>query len=223
MIKPKPNRNKKKELLDPVSKLLEFLDDNLPNFLNEFPYKKKNVKSLNENSLTEALVFFLMNKARTEGFSFMQQVTQEGKRTVDIGVFLFGNRLNYIFCFEAKFLPHSPFDYVTGEYAAIKRFKANEHGLNNSIDKIPLSQNGIIAYVKSGSFDDHFLTINNQIQKIALKYCQNPDKFGLNWYYSEQLEKIYFSPMAKLISRHPRKNAHDVSLYHFWISFYKIM
>ena len=46
----------------------------------------------------------------------MQQSTQEGKRTVDIGVFLFGNQLNYIFCVEAKFLPHSPFDYVTGEY-----------------------------------------------------------------------------------------------------------
>jgi len=221
MSKPTPNKKKKKEIVDPVSKLLEFLDDNLPNFLNEFPHDRKNVNSMSENSLTEALVFFLINKARTEGFSFMQQTTQEGKRTVDIGVFLFGNQLNYIFCIEAKFLPHSPSDYVTGEYAAIKRFKANEHGLNNSIEQTPLSQNGIIAYVKSGTFDEHFLMINEKIQKVASTYSQKPDEFGLNWYNSEQLEKIYLRSIAKLISNHPRKKVSYVSLYHFWISIHK--
>ena len=218
MNKPKPTKKQKKEIVDPVSKLLAFMDYNLPKFLSEFPLDKKNLNSMPENILTEALVFFLINKVRNEGFSFMQQTTQEGKRTVDIGVFLFGNKLNYIFCIEVKFLPHSPFDYVTGEYAAIKRFKANEHGLNNSIERIPLSQNGIIAYVKSGTFDEHFLKINEKIQKIALKYSQNPDEFGLIWHNSEQLKEIYFRSIAKLMSKHPRKKASYVSLYHFWIS-----
>lgn len=221
MSKPTPNRKKKKEIVDAIAKLLAFMDDNLPKFLNEFPHNKKKAHSMNENTLTEALVFFLVNTARTEEFSFMQQTTQEGKRTVDIGVFLFGNQLNYIFCIEAKFLPHSPFDYITGEYAAIKRFKANEHGLNNSIEKIPLSQNGIIAYVKSGTFDEHFLRINEKIQELALKHSLITDEFGLTWDNSEQLEKIYFRSIAKLISKHTRKKASYVSLYHFWIYIHK--
>lgn len=214
MNKPHPIKKQKKEIVAPLSKLLKFIDDNLPNFLREFPHNVINISCMSEDILTEALVSFFVNN--TEDFSFMTQATQ-GKRKVDIGVFLRGNNLNYIFCIEAKFLPHSPFDYVTGEYAAIKRFKANEHGLNNSIEKIPLSQNGIIAYVTSGTFEKHFIKINKEIQKISNNHSQKPDEFGLKWNNSEQLEKIYFNSIGKLFSKHPRKQTSDVSLHHFWI------
>ncbi|MCP4371975.1 MAG: hypothetical protein GY797_28230 [Deltaproteobacteria bacterium] len=217
MSKPNPTKKQKKEIVSPVFKILSFLATNLPDFWEFFPYDKTNTNSMGEDELTEALVFFLTNKSRAEDFSFMPQAIQKGRRTVDIGVFLFGNRLSYIFCIEAKFLPHSPFDYITGEYAAIKRFKAMQHGVNNSIDNIPLPQNGIIAYVKSGTFEKHFIKINEEIRKIANKHSQKPDDFGLTWNISEQLKKIYFKSIAKLFSIHPRQKASNLELYHFWV------
>jgi len=215
--KPNPTKKQKKEIVNPVSKLLAIMDNNLPNFLKYLPYNKDTISAMEEDKLTEELGRFFLNKVHTEGFLFMPQPNQEKRRKVDIGVFLAGNNSEYIFCIEAKFLPHSPLDYVTGEYAAIKRFKAIEHGLNNSIGKIPLSQNGIVAYVKSGTFEKHFIQINKQIRKIAKNYSQKTDKFGLIWNDSEQLEKIYFKSIAKLISQHPRLRSSDVKLYHFWI------
>ncbi len=217
MNKPNPTKKQKKEIVNPViSKLLSFIDDNLPDFIKCFPYDKTNISRMGEDVLTEALVFFLVNRARTENFSFMQQPTQEGRRKVDIGIFLFGNNLNYIFCIEAKFLHPSPFDYVTGEYAAIKRFKANEHGLNNSIEKKPRPQNGIVAYMKSDTFKDHLIRINEKIKELSDNHSQKTDNFGLD--KSEQLEKIYFKSIGKLFSKHPRQKASDdVILHHFWI------
>lgn len=83
MTEPKPTKKQKKEIVDPISKLLAFMEYNLPKFFSEFPLNKNNINSIPENILTEALVFFFINKVRREGFSFMQQTTQEGKRTVE--------------------------------------------------------------------------------------------------------------------------------------------
>ena len=217
MRKPKPIKKTKKDIV--VSKLIPFIADNLPNFIKSLHYDKTIIGRMGENRLTARLVSFLDNKSRIKNlnFSFMHQAPQNGGRMVDIGVGLLGNRLNYIFCIEAKFLPHSPFDYVTGKYAGIKRFKAMEHGLNNDVDKIPLPQNGIVAYIKSGTFEKHIIKINQKIQKIANNHSQKPDVFGLTWDDSEQLEKNNFNSIGKLFSKHPRQKASDVSLYHFWI------
>jgi len=219
MNKPNPTKKQKKEISDSVFKLLAIMDNNLPEFLKSLPYDKKTVSSMEEDKLTEELVRFFLNKVHIEGFLFMSQPIQKGRRKVDIGVFLAGNNSEYIFCIEAKFLRlrHSSFDYVTGEYAAIKRFKAKEHGLNNSIEKVPLPQNGIVAYVKSGTFKDHFIKINEKIKKLSENHSHKQDEFGSTWNKSEQLEKIYFKSIAKLFSIHPRPKTTDVSLYHFWI------
>ncbi|OQY35102.1 MAG: hypothetical protein B6I38_01820 [Anaerolineaceae bacterium 4572_5.1] len=193
------------------------MDGNLPEFLESFPYDKTNIGCMGEDVLTVALVFFLINRSKNLNFVFMPQVPQKGRRTVDIGVFLFGSDANCIFCIEAKFLPHSPFDYVTGEYAAIKRFKAMEHGLKNSVDKIPLPQNGIIAYVKSGAFKEHLGKINKTIQGLSNTHFQAPDEFKLTWAKSEQLDEVYFNSIGRLYSKHPRQKTSDISLHHFWI------
>ena len=147
----------------------------------------------------------------------MAQPKQAGRKKVDIGIGLHGGHGNYIFCIEAKNLP-TP-EYVTGNGGAIKRFKKCEHGLSgsNPISGKPLPQNGIVAYVKSGTFEKHFIKINKKIQEIANNHSQKPDAFGLTWDDSEQLEKNYFNSIGKLFSKHPRQKASDVSLYHFWI------
>ena len=217
MRKPNPINKQKKDIVCPVSKLFSFLNNNLPEFVKNFPYDKTKIGGMKEDVLTEALIFFLMNRSCTEKFSFMSQATQEGRRTVDVGVYLFGSNLKFIFCIEAKFLPHSPANYVTGEYAAIKRFKAKQHGLNNSVDKEPLPQSGIIAYVTSGTFHDHLRKINTNIQELSIAYGQKQDEFQLTWSKSEQLEEVYFNSTGRLSSKHPRQNTSNIHLHHFWI------
>ena len=82
----------------------------------------------------------------------------------------------------------------------------------------PLPENGIIAYVRSGTFEKHLSTINRNILKNATNYGTKPDEFGLTWNQDEQLQQIYFrTTMAKLISTHYRQKASEVLLYHFWI------
>ena len=205
-----------------VEDLISFIEKVSESFTNSVPFKTQYSQDSDEDHLTELLVWHCIEEDN-ENYAFIPQTKQKGKRKVDIGIGLRGGRGSYIFCIEAKFLPHSPFDYVTGEYAAIKRFKAMEHGINNSVDKIPLPQSGIIAYVKSGTFEKHLLKINREIQKVADKYSQKPDDFGQNWNLSEQLEKIYFKSIAKLLSKHPRKKASDVTLYHFWVHIPQIL
>jgi hypothetical protein len=216
MSKFKPVNRFKRKLNNPVSILLDFINSVLPEFVKNFPFEAGIIK-MNEDALSEALVFFLLNRARTENFSFISQPNQKGRRKVDIGVFLFGNNLNYLFCIEVKLLPHPRFDYVTGENAAIKRFKANEHGLNNCDEKIPLPQSGIIAFVKSGNFEKHKININEKIQTLATTHSQKNDEFGLTWNNSEQLVKVYFNSIGRLSSKHPRKDNSEINLHHFWI------
>ena len=115
MRKPNPINKQKKKISCPVSKLLSFVNTSLPEFVEKFPYDKTKIGCMNEDVLTEALIIFFQHRSRTENSSFMQQATQEGRRTVDGAVYLYGNNVKFIFCIEAKFLPHSPPDYVTVE------------------------------------------------------------------------------------------------------------
>jgi len=62
MRKPNPIKKQKKEIVSPVFKLLSFIDDNLPKFLESFPYDKTNIGCMGEDALTEALVFFLLDR-----------------------------------------------------------------------------------------------------------------------------------------------------------------
>jgi len=115
--------------------------------------------------------------------------------------------------------PNNKFSFETqaGEYAAIKRFKCGQHGLSNrNPGKAKLlSENAIVAYSKSGTFDKHLTKINSKISKLAAK--ATPDKFGLTWYKYEQLQKIHFNNTAKLKSTHPRVDGSEVVLHHFWV------
>ena len=110
-----------------------------------------------------------------------------------------------------------PKDYVTGEYAAIKRFRLGQHGLSHRNPKIAkyLPQNAIVAYSKSSTFENHLSLINKKIPKLAKR--TSPDKFGLMWSDMEHLQKIKFSTSARLKSEHQRINKPNVILHHFWV------
>lgn len=196
--------------------LLKKLEALIPVFPNADIFQQIDENS-DEDHYTELLIKFL-DKNTPSRFKFFNQATQKksGKKakTVDIGIYLSYDELfNYIFCIEAKYLPTN--NYVTGESAAIKRFRKCEHGLSNRNPKIgkPLPENGIVAYLKSGNFETHQTKINQKI--INLSKDNQTDKFGLKWHASEQLQKTKLD--YKFISDHSRINAKNVKLHHFWV------
>jgi hypothetical protein len=216
MNRPKPvNRGPDKTIID----LLIFIEKGVETFTNSSPFKNQYHGNSDEDHLTEILVCHYQetNRHHSENYLIMNQPKQKNKRKVDIGFGLHSGARNYLFCIEAKILPTR--EYVTSNTGAIKRFKKCEHGLSSSNPNTrkPLSYSGIVAYVKSGTFDEHFLKINEKILENVRKFSQQPDEFDLTWHDSEQLNKVNFSPFAKLLSRHPRQEAPDIRLYHFWI------
>lgn len=203
-----------------VVELITILEQTISLFYNSAIFKRDIFEGSTEDHYTETLIKFL-EEEKTKRFSFKPQVLQKERRTCDIGVHLKADSEFYIFCIEAKFLPHSPNDYVVGEYAAIKRFKKSEHGLSsfNPNKSYPLSENAIVAYVKSGNFEDHFEKINNEIQELSNQFSSTKDKFGLIWHESEKLTPKYPSQNDKYESKHKRINYPNstVQLHHFWV------
>lgn len=198
-----------------VKELMLELDSLIPIFVNSSIFERDIYEDSDEDHYTETLIKYLENEKPSSRFSFKPQATLLHRRSTDIAVHLKADSEHYIFNIEAKFLP--PKDYVTGEYAAIKRFKCCQHGLSSrhpSKVKI-LPQNAIIAYSKSGRFEQHLTSINEKILKLSNE--TKPDKFGLRWYKSEKLKKIYFKTTAKLKSKHKRIDKSEVILHHFWV------
>jgi hypothetical protein len=215
----KPIKSKKSKK-DSVETLLMLLEKNLSNFTTSKIFEERNREGITENELTSALRFFLENCNKQEKlrFTFETQAVQPESRTADIGVQLLGNHTssgNYIFLLEAKFLPYSHNDYVIGEYAAIKRFKAIQHGYNNPIGEEKLEVSGIIAYVQKHDFVYHFNKINTKIADLISGI--QPDKDSLTWQTTELLQKIYFNEIAKLVSEHTRIDNSKITLHHFWV------
>lgn len=199
-----------------VELLLQKLETLIPVFPKSTIFQQIDENS-DEDHHTEILIKFL-DKHTPNYFKFFNQASQKKSkkkaRTVDIGIYLSYDELcNYIFCIEAKYLPTS--NYVTGDSAAIKRFKKCEHGLSNTNSKIgkPLSENAIIAYVKAKAFTEHQTSINKKITQLSKS---GKDKFELIWSELEHLKNTTLE--YKFISNHPRTNAPNVKLYHFWVN-----
>lgn len=192
-----------------VSDLISYIEEKLPHFTDsqEFVNNLTKAKKKNENQNSESLCLYMTNKCNAK-YYFCREKTQWGAYTSDMGVYQ-GSIL--IFTIEAKLLPtpkgtkkepRAEHEYVYGKGAGIQRFRDGVHGVDNQDN--PLSENGMIAYIKENDFEYWLSKINQWISDAQ-------------WNKSEQLEKIYFKTIAKLFSKHPRQNASEVSLYHFWI------
>lgn len=207
-LKTSSNDSDLKELLEELNKLI-------PKFVTSSIYKRDIFEGSDENHYTETLIKYFEAENINSRFSYKQQTSLPNRRSMDIGVHLKANSEHYIFNIEAKFLP--PKDYVTGEYAAIKRFKSNQHGLSNrNPEKCKLLlQSAILAYDKTDEFEKHLKKINSIIEKLAKN---SVDKFGLNWTKSEQLEKVYINSTAQLKSNHLRIDNSSILLHHYWVN-----
>lgn len=206
-----------------VLQLIQELEELVGDFAHSDTFKRDIYEGSEEDHYTETLIKYFENVGKDNKvlnrFSFKPQVLQQNRRTCDIGVHLKVDNEHYIFCIEAKFLPHSPNDYVTGDYAAIKRFKCNQHGHSkrNPKESRLLPQNGIVAYVKSGEFKDHLGKINDKIIGLAKMYSTTTDKYNIIWQVSEKLVPKKSLKDGNHISKHTRIDGSELILHHFWV------
>lgn len=211
-----PKKNKKKGDYH-LQLLLEFLDKHISNFWIHSAHYTNDAQD--ENVYSEVLYHYFLH-LHSEHFSFTPQALQGDGRTVDLAVTRKGNehfhvKIEYLFCLEAKFLPTN--DYVTGKYAAIKRFKANQHGANNYFQQTPIKNGGIVAYVKSGSNSEHLSKINEKISDLHNAHALTPDSYGLLWASDELLTPKNLSQDDRYISKHLRIDNSEITLHHFWV------
>ena len=190
-----------------ISDLIKYIEETLPGFPNSQEFIDILKKKKNENQHSLSFCVYMANKAKSK-YSFIRENSQRGSYTIDIGIY---QGSNLIFTIEAKLLPtpkgtkkkpRAEHEYVYGKGAGIQRFRDGFHGVDNQDNS--LLHNGMIAYIKEKDFEYWFSKVNQWI-------------LDAQWGKSEQLEKIYFKTMAKLVSKHRRPNACDVKLYHFWI------
>lgn len=195
------------------SNLIEDLHSYLEGELPEFPHSKEFAENLikkkNENQHSSALCLYMTNRCGSR-YYFERETSQKGSSTIDIGVY-FGSTL--IYTIEAKVLPtpkgttknpRFPHEYVYGKGAGIQRFKDENHGVDHA--KNLLAESGMIAYIKEKDFNHWRTEVNGWIKDAS-------------WNADENLEVIYLKSVARLKSKHIRKNKSYISLYHFWIYF----
>lgn len=198
------NFSKNKSTTEPVVKLLEFIEKELPNFPGSNEFINILAKKKNENQHSLSFCAYMTNKCKSH-FYFARENSQYGSSTIDIGVYK-GSIL--FFTIEAKLLPipsdpdRNEYEYVYGSGAGIQRFKDCKHGLDNENNLLP--ENGLIAYIKDKDFEHWHTQINRWV-------C------NATWPENESLQKDYFNTIAKLNSTHKREDGTDVRLHHFWI------
>lgn len=187
--------------------LIEYIEKTLPIFPNSQEFVDILEKKENENQHSLSFCVYMTNKCKST-YYFSRENAQRGSYAIDIGIY---QGSNLIFTIEAKLLPtpkgikkkpRAKHEYVYGKSAGIQRFRDGFHGVDNQ-DK-PLFENGMIAYIKEKDFEYWYFKVNQWI-------------LDAQWSKTEQLEKIYFNSIGKLFSKHPRQNASDIKLHHFWI------
>lgn len=191
-----------------ILNLVEYIEKTLPGFPGSREFVDILEKKKNENQHSRAFCLYMIYKSKSKEYGFVPEIAQIGTHTIDIGIY---RGSNLIFTVEAKVLPtpkgtrkrpRAEHEYVYGKRAGIQRFRDGIHGVDDRNN--PLSENGMIAYIKEKDFEYWYFKVNQWI-------------LDAQWNKSEQLEKIYFNSIGKLFSKHPRPKASDVSLHHFWI------
>jgi len=205
-----------------ISKLLEFIEKNLPGF------SKKYINSdiRNEKSLNYKLTDYLNIRVRDVKLpllfrEYMEDPLIGNSPQVDVGTirtdFYTGKS---IFSFEAKRLNGKDIserrekEYVVGrlendkyiDSGGIERFKKNIHGQG-------LKHCGIIGYVQKKDFKYWYQKINSWIDELI-----NDRSHNLKWNNEDKLVKNYEKTVtAKYNSKHSRLKDGPISLTHLWV------
>ena len=167
-----------------ILNLIEYIERTLPDFPNSQEFVDILEKKKNENQHSLSFCVYMTNKCKST-YYFSRENAQKGSHTIDVGIY---QGSNLIFTIEAKLLPtpkgtklkpRSEHEYVYGKGSGIQRFRDGVHGVDNQDN--PLSENGMIAYIKEKDFEYWFSKVN---QWILMPNGTNPN--NLKKYISNQ-------------------------------------
>ncbi len=178
-----------------------------------------------ENELTESLTNYLADEARrgNQPFTFSNQPSAGGRRTVDFSARLYDEMLNTfalpaLTVFEAKRLPtpgsQREKEYVIGlekSYGGIQRFKLGKQGHGSGFQLVAM-----IGYIQKDTPDLWLNTINSWIVELA----ENTSEGSISWEQSETLAKLKKDKKAhtaRAISTHSRYAESNITIRHLWI------
>lgn len=188
--------------------LVSFIETELLSFPKSDEFVQVLEQKKNENQHSLSFCLYMTNKCQAK-FYFARENAQKGSSVIDIGVY---NGAILIFTIEAKLLPtpivgkkskRMEHEYVYGNGGGIQRFKDGNHGLDNANRLLP--ENGLLAFIKENDFEFWLNQVNTWIADI-------------NWEKTEVLEKVYFTTIGKLKSKHQRADKQEFKLHHFWIA-----
>jgi len=210
---PKPNQ--------PIKAVLEFFENNLPEFIYE-----NSGKRIDEDSFTQNLCIILNNNAidKLFWFQFQNKEQQKGNSpSIDIAVYTRGiihiknksfTPKQRFFAFEAKILgindKKREKEYVIGKQrqnGGIERFKRNIHGKD-------LPKTGMIGYIIKNDFNYWYKTVNEWIDELSNKASNT-----IKWETKDKLKKVPSSlfRVKKFNSIHSRIKNNSIQIYHYWI------
>lgn len=209
-----PNPSIKKGTIK--EKLIEFLEDTLYKFQNQY----KGLINESEEALNEHLGKTLTYFSKSQPFFFQPETRQLHGRRVDIGVFKHFADTAPFFTIEAKRLTTSmPInrekEYVLGSdpnkfTGGIERFKHNVHGVN-------LDHSALIGYVQNKDGNHWFNAVNSWIQELI----DNKVKSPLQWISNDLLiNTCGYKDLrcAKFISESEKSNQTKISLNHYFVN-----
>lgn len=189
-----------------LPELINFIEKEIVDFQGSEQFINILMKKKNENQHSLAFCVYMTFESKQK-YYFARENAQKGSSVIDVGIY---NKIGILlFTIEAKLLPipiprknseRKEYEYVYGKGAGIQRFKDGKHGVDNE-DKL-LPESGLIAFIKEQCFEHWYQKINQWI-------------LDAEWDSSEQLQKTQLD--YKFISNHPRINAPNVKLHHFWV------
>lgn len=209
----------------PVKKVITFIQNNLPQFAQEF--KSSTVQ--NENGLTQEFCDILNANASDNLFWFAQETMEDTSNgtspRVDVGVktkkrlVIRSQTVKPRKCFfkiEAKRLPTGSGrekEYVIGNKkinGGIQRFKEGKHAPD-------LPSAGLIAFVQKNSFNHWHTEVNNWIKELI--------KIDNHWHTNDELildatfksDTFRASYLSKSKRRGEKVISKSIILYHFWV------
>ena len=154
-----------------IKKVIEFLDENLPQFPNYFKNKTSIIAVEPEDNISQILWVFLERKARSEVFMVQFQYRYfKTRRSSDFGIIEaednYQNTLDeYFFVIEAKRLPTNFKDknrekeYVSSNAGGMQRYKKGYHGAG-------LSDSALIGYIQKENCNHWHQKINEWISDL---------------------------------------------------------
>ncbi len=203
-----------------IGAVIDFLDEHLQYFLNDFRNRTPNPESIRETLISQELKIYLNRRITDKMFSFEFEWQQsDSDRSPDLAIITAKDNNPFgftkpFFVIEAKRLPtgsgERKKEYVRGNLGGIQRYKKGHHGKG-------LPQSAIVGYVQDKDCNHWFKEINKWINELIKTNVET----DIYWEKSDLLkEKLNFGKTRKYHSKNKRivdSETDSIELHHYLI------